>query len=154
MNYPRDYVACGGEPHDDMQPRDSAAEAAAHAQAQAERGPAPLPNPDHLISLGTGRGLKHGELSIIRANRSGGKTNFVRNMILEGLAGVDFANLEARALAYMAEDPQVTKIAGIPVIVNRAMPAGAYLVCSQADLDHAMALAQHTLGDFFTADKP
>lgn len=104
MNYPRDYVACGGEPHDDMQPRDSAAASAAHAQAQAERGPAPLPNLDHLISLGTGRGLKHGELTtIIKSSRGGGKSHFIQGLILDAAAG-NYTGLERHVAAQLAED--------------------------------------------------
>lgn len=101
MNYPRDYVACGGEPHDDMQPRDNAAEAAAHAQA--ERGAASLPNPDHFIALTAGQSALKGPLLVIGGSRSGGKSNFVQGLIRDAAAG-NTQGLERYVVERLVED--------------------------------------------------
>lgn len=87
--YPRDYVACGGAPRDDMQPTDSAAAAAEGIQPVAAHFPPFQP-------------LRKGEFALVAAKPNGGHSKV---SLLAGLdlAALDFTKLEAHIHEQMQE---------------------------------------------------
>lgn len=151
MSYPRDYVACGGEPHDDMQSTDSAAasalihdhpDAAAAERTAMERpglaealaaarktraGRLPSANFPPFVTLpgDSARSMKRGEpLEVIAARPASG-----RSLMVQDLAQLE-AHIGAQMIQAAAQD--AATYCGVPIIENKFLPPDTVYIVTDA----------------------